>query len=90
MFSVTCSATFTSTHHVYGRAGQISLRHQPVLVGHVQAFLSQSLDDGVVSQQRFDGIAAEDQASGPAVQLCRLEQAGHGRLQVLLVVLVPV
>lgn len=79
-----------STHHVYRRAGQISLSDQPVLVGDVQAFLGQGLDDRVVSQQRFDSIAAEDQASRPAVELRGLEQAGHRGLQVLLVVLVPV
>lgn len=42
--------SYMSTHHVYGRAGQIPLGHQSVLVGDVQAFLGQSLDDGVVSQ----------------------------------------
>lgn len=47
-----------SCHHVYGCAGQVSLGHQPVLVGDVQAFLRQRLDDGVVAQQRFDSIAA--------------------------------
>lgn len=79
-----------SGHHVYRRAGQISLGHQSVLVGDVQAFLRQRLDDGIVPQQRFDGIAAQDQAPGPAVELRRLEEAGNLRLQVLLVVLVPV
>lgn len=79
-----------SFHHVYGCAGQVSLGHQPVLVGDIQAFLRQRLDDGVVAQQRFDGIAAEDQAPGSAVELGGLEQAGHLRLHVLLVVLVPV
>lgn len=77
-------------HHEYGCAGQVSFCDQSVLVGDVQAFLGQGLDDSVVSQQRFDGIAAEDQAPRPAVELCRLEQAGHRRLEVLLVVLVPV
>lgn len=39
-----------STHHMYGHASQIPLSHQSVLVGDVQAFLGQGLDDGVVSQ----------------------------------------
>lgn len=79
-----------SFHHVYGCAGQVSLGHQPVLVSDVEAFLRQRLYNGVVAQQRFDGIAAENQASGSAVELGRLKQAGHLRLHVLLVVLVSV
>lgn len=38
------------THHVYRTAGQVSLCDQSILVGDVQAFLGQGLDDGVVSQ----------------------------------------
>lgn len=79
-----------SSYHVYGGAGQVSLGHQPVLVSDIEAFLRQRLDDSVVTQQRFDGIAAEDQAPGSAVELSRLKQAGHLRLHMLLVVLVSV
>lgn len=75
---------------MYRCAGQVPLCDQAVLVGDIQAFLGQSLDDSVVSQQRFDSIAAQDQTSRPAVELGRLKQAGDRRLQVLLVILVPV
>lgn len=75
---------------MYGSVGQVSLGDQPILVGDIQAFLGQSLNHGVVSEQRFDSVAAEDQTPRPAVELGRLEQAGNRRLQVLLVILVPV
>lgn len=45
-----------AAHHVYRRAGQVSLSDEAVLVGNVQAFLGQGLDDGIVTQQGFDSI----------------------------------
>lgn len=44
------SVAKVSAHHVYRQAGQIPLGHQSVLVGDVQAFLGEGLDDGVVTQ----------------------------------------
>lgn len=44
------SVAKVAAHHVYGQAGQIPLGHQSVLVGDVQAFLGEGLDDGIVTQ----------------------------------------
>lgn len=78
------------THHLDGLLVQVSLCHQLLLVSDIEAFLSQGLDDGVMAQQGLRSVAPEDEAPGAAVQLGREQQADHGRLDVLLVILVRV
>lgn len=80
----------SGTHHLDGLPLEVSLGHQPLLVGDVQAFLRQRLDHGVVAQERLGRVALEDEAPRPAVQLGRQQQVDHGGLDVLLVVLVRV
>lgn len=69
---------------------KVPLGDQPLLVGDVETALSQRLDDAVVAQQRLGRVALQDEAAGPAVQVCRQQETGHWRLQVLLLVLVRV
>lgn len=69
---------------------KVPLSDQPLLVGDVEPALSQSLDDGIVAQQGLGRVALQDEAAGPAVEVCRQQEAGHRRLQVLLLILVRV
>lgn len=78
------------SYHLQRPLPQVPLSDQPLLVGDVESALSQRLDDGVVAQQGFRSVALQDEAAGPAVQVCRQQEAGHGRLQVLLLILVCV
>ena len=80
----------TISHHLYGGVAEIPLCDKFLLVGDVETSRGEGLDDGIVSQQRLGGVAAQDQAPGAAVELGRQQQGCHGGLQVLLVILVPV
>lgn len=73
-----------------GPFSEVPLGNQPLLVGDVESALSQRLDDGVVAQQGLGGVAPQDEAAGPAVEVGGEQEAGQGRLQVLLVILVCV
>lgn len=57
---------------------------------HIQAFLSQGLDDSVVAKQWFGSIAFEDQTARATVQLSREQQVDHRRLHMLLLILICV
>lgn len=69
---------------------KVPLSDQPLLVGDVESTLSQRLDDSIVAQQGLGSVALQDEAPGPAVEVCRQQEAGHRRLQVLLLILVCV
>ena len=69
---------------------QVPLSDQSLLVSDVESSLGQRLDDGIVAQQGLCSITLKDEAAGPAVEVCRKQEAGHGRLQVLLLILVCV
>lgn len=69
---------------------KVSLCNHSLLVSDVESALSQGLDDGVVAQQGLGSIPLQDEAAGPAVEVSREQEAGHGGLQVLLVILVCV
>ena len=70
---------------------KVSLCDEPLLVGDVEASLSQGLDYGVMPQKRPDGrVTLQDVAAGPPVEVGGQEEADHGGLQVLLGVLVQV
>lgn len=43
-----------------------------------------------MAQQRLGSVALQDEAAGPAVEVGRQQEAGHGGLQVLLLILVCV
>lgn len=78
------------SHHLNWPHGQISLSDQPLMDGHIQAFLSQGLDNSIMAQQWLGSIAFEDQTSRTAVQLGREQQVHHRWLHVLLLVLICV
>ena len=69
---------------------KVPLSDQPLLIGDVESTLSQRLNDRLVVQQGLGSIILQDEAAGPAVQICRQQEAGHGRLQMLLLILVCV
>lgn len=69
---------------------KVPLGNQSLLVSDVESTLSQRLNYSIVAQERLGCIALQDEAAGPAVEVCRLQEAGHRRLQMLLVVLVCV
>lgn len=77
-------------HHLQRPFSKVPLGDQPLLVGDVKAALSQRLDDGVMAQQRLGRVALQDEAAGPAVEVCGQQKARHRRLQVFLLVLVRV
>lgn len=43
-----------------------------------------------MTQQRLGSVAFQDEAAGPAVEVCRQQEASHRRLEVLLFILVCV
>lgn len=59
----------TAAHHLQRSLPQVSLHDQSLLVGDVESTLSQSLDDGIVTQQRLGSIALQNEAAGPAVEV---------------------
>lgn len=69
---------------------KVPLGDQSLLVGDVESTLSQRLNDSIVAQQGLSGVTLQDEAAGPAVKVCRQQEAGHRRLQVLLLILVCV
>lgn len=69
---------------------KVPLSDQSLLVGDVEPTLSQCMDDGIVAQQGLGSVALQDEAAGPAVEVCRQQEAGHRRLQVFLLILVCV
>ena len=70
---------------------KVSLCDEPLLVGDVEASLSQGLDYGVMPQEMPGGrVSLQHGAAGPAVEVSRQEEADYRGLQVLLVVLVRV
>lgn len=77
-------------YHLQRPLSQVSLSDQSLLVGDVETTLSQRLDDSVVTQQRLGSVTLKDEAAGPAVEVCRQQEAGHRRLQMLLLILVCV
>lgn len=77
-------------HHLQRPFPQVPLGDQPLLVGDVEASLGQRLDDGVVAQQGLGGVALQDEAAGPTVEVRGQQEARHRGLQVLLLVLVRV
>lgn len=78
------------TCHLYGGLAEVSLSHESLLVSDVEAFLSEGLDDSVVTQQRFSRVAPEDQTPSTAIQLRRKQQRHNGWLHMLLIILVSV
>lgn len=78
------------SYHLQRPLSKVPLGDQSLLVRDVESSLSQLLDDSIVAQQGFGCVALQDEAAGSAVQVCRQQEAGHRRLQVLLVILVCV
>lgn len=78
------------SHHLQRPFPEVPLSHQPLLVGDVESALGQRLNDGIGAQQGLLSVALQDEAGGPAVEVGGQQQAGHGRLQVLLLILVRV
>lgn len=52
--------------------------------------MSQRLDDGIMTQQRLGGVALQDEAAGPAVEVSGQQETCHWRLQVFLLILICV
>lgn len=78
------------SYHLQRSLSKVPLSDQSLLVGNVESTLSQRLNDSIVTQQGFGSVALQDEAAGPAVEVCGQQQAGHRRLQVLLLILVCV
>lgn len=75
-------------HHLDRCFAEVSLSNESFLVSDIQAFLSQGLDDPIVTQERSSSITAQNQTASPTVKLSRQQQRHHRRLQVLLLILV--
>lgn len=84
------AAEQTLSYHLQRPLSKVPLCDQPVLVGDIETPLGQCLDDGIMTQQRLGGVTPQDEAARPAVEVCREQEAGHRRFQVLLFVLVGV
>lgn len=69
---------------------KVPLSDQSLLVCNVESTLSQRLNDSIVAQQGLGSITLQDEAAGPAVEVCRQQEASNRRLQVLLLILVCV
>lgn len=78
------------SYHLQRPLSKVPLSDQSLLVGDIESTLSQRLNDGVVAQQGLGIVPLQDEAASPAVEVCRQQEAGHGRLQVLLLILVCV
>ncbi len=78
------------SYHLQRPLSKVPLSDQSLLVGDVESALSQCLNDSIVAQQGLGSVALQDEAAGPAVEVCRQQEAGHGGLQVLLLILVCV
>ena len=78
------------SYHLQRPLSKVPLSDQSLLVCDVESTLSQRLNDSVVAQQGFGSVALQNEAAGPAVEVCRQKEAGHRRLQVLLLILVCV
>lgn len=78
------------SYHLQRPFSKVPLGDQSLLVGDVESTLSQCLNDSIVAQQGLGSVTLQDEAAGPAVEVCRQQEAGHRRLQVLLLILVCV
>lgn len=87
---IKCKKTNKLSYHLQRSLSKVPLSDQSLLVGNVESTLSQRLNDSIVTQQGFGSVALQDEAAGPAVEVCGQQQAGHRRLQVLLLILVCV
>lgn len=86
-----CKIPFKNpSYHLQRPLSKVPLSDQSLLVSDVESSLSQSLDDGIVAQRGLGGVALQDEVAGSAVEVCGEQEAGHGRLQVLLLILVCV
>lgn len=78
------------SYHLQRPFAKVPLGDQSLLVGDVESTLGQCPNDGIVAQQGLGSVTLQDEAAGPAVEVCRQQEARHGRLQVLLLILVRV
>lgn len=78
------------SYHLQRPFSKVPLSDQSLLVRDVESALSQRLNDSVVAQKGLGSVTLQDEAAGPAVEVCRQQQARHRRLQMLLLILVCV
>lgn len=76
-------------YHFDGRCAEIQIRDgRVVALQDIDAFPGQSLDDGLVALKRGGLLSVKDEPTHTAVELCRLQHADDGRLDVFLLILV--